>query len=63
MAAALRDGAHDAVHLSGTAASPSSCPDLLQNLALGPLLAAANANRKLVDADSVQQSLLDGEAP
>ena len=38
-------------------------PRLLQNLALGALLAAANANKKLVDADSVQQSLLDAEAP
>jgi type II secretory pathway predicted ATPase ExeA len=38
-------------------------PRLLQNLALGALLAAANANKKLVDPDAVQQSLLDAEAP
>ena len=38
-------------------------PRLLQGLALGALLAAATANKKLVDADCVQQSLLDTEAP
>jgi type II secretory pathway predicted ATPase ExeA len=37
-------------------------PRLLQNLALGALLAAASANKKNVDADSVQQALLDAEA-
>jgi len=38
-------------------------PRLLQNLALGALLAAAGANKKTVDADCVQQSLLEAEAP
>jgi type II secretory pathway predicted ATPase ExeA len=38
-------------------------PRLLQNLALGALLAAASANKKNVDADCVQQSLLEAEAP
>jgi len=38
-------------------------PRLLQNLALGALLAAASANKKTVDADCVQQSLLEAEAP
>jgi type II secretory pathway predicted ATPase ExeA len=38
-------------------------PRLAQNLALGALLAAASGGKKLVDADSVQQALLDQEAP
>jgi type II secretory pathway predicted ATPase ExeA len=38
-------------------------PRLLQSLALGALLAAASANKKTVDADCVQQSLLEAEAP
>jgi type II secretory pathway predicted ATPase ExeA len=38
-------------------------PRLLQSLALGALFAAANANKKTVDPDSVQQSLLEAEAP
>jgi type II secretory pathway predicted ATPase ExeA len=38
-------------------------PRLLQNLALGALLAAASTNKKTVDADCVQQSLLEAEAP
>lgn len=38
-------------------------PRLVQNLALGALLAAASANKKTVDADAVQQALLDAEAP
>jgi general secretion pathway protein A len=38
-------------------------PRLTQNLALGALLAAAAAGKKTVDADSVQQALLDQEAP
>jgi type II secretory pathway predicted ATPase ExeA len=37
-------------------------PRLAQNLALGALLAAASANKKTVDADAVQQALLDQEA-
>lgn len=37
-------------------------PRLAQNLALGALLAAATANKKTVDADCVQQALLDHEA-
>jgi type II secretory pathway predicted ATPase ExeA len=37
-------------------------PRLAQNLALGALLAAATSNKKTVDADSVQQALLDQEA-
>jgi type II secretory pathway predicted ATPase ExeA len=37
-------------------------PRLAQNLALGALLATATANKKLVDADAVQQALLDQEA-
>jgi type II secretory pathway predicted ATPase ExeA len=36
-------------------------PRLAQNLALGALLAAANGGKKIVDADSVQQALLDQE--
>lgn len=38
-------------------------PRMLQSLALGALLAAANANKKLVDADCVQQAMLEAEAP
>lgn len=38
-------------------------PRLAQNLALGSLLCAASANKKAVDADAVQQALLDQEAP
>lgn len=38
-------------------------PRLAQNLALGALVAAATANKKLADADCVQQALLDQEAP
>jgi type II secretory pathway predicted ATPase ExeA len=38
-------------------------PRMLQNLALGALLAAASANKKTVDADCVQQALLEAEAP
>lgn len=37
-------------------------PRLVQNLALGALLAAATAGKKLVDADCVQQALLEQEA-
>ncbi len=37
-------------------------PRLVQNLALGALLAAANANKKSVDGDAVQQALLEMEA-
>jgi len=37
-------------------------PRLIQNLALGALLAAATGGKKTVDADSVQQALLDQEA-
>jgi type II secretory pathway predicted ATPase ExeA len=37
-------------------------PRLLQNLALGALLATASTNKKNVDADCVQQALLDAEA-
>jgi type II secretory pathway predicted ATPase ExeA len=37
-------------------------PRLAQNLALGGLLAAASANKKLVDAEAVQQALLDQDA-
>ncbi len=38
-------------------------PRLAQNLALGALLAAAGGGKKIVDADSVQQALLEQEAP
>jgi type II secretory pathway predicted ATPase ExeA len=38
-------------------------PRLVQGLALGALLAAASSGKKSVDADSVQQALLDQEAP
>lgn len=38
-------------------------PRLVQNLALGALLATATANKKTVDADAVQQALLDQDAP
>lgn len=38
-------------------------PRLAQNLALGALMAAASANKKLADTDCVQQALLDQEAP
>jgi type II secretory pathway predicted ATPase ExeA len=38
-------------------------PRLVQNLTLGALLAAANANKKTVDGDCVQQAVLDQEAP
>jgi type II secretory pathway predicted ATPase ExeA len=38
-------------------------PRRIQNLALGALIAAASANKKAVDSDSVQQALLDMEAP
>lgn len=38
-------------------------PRLVQNLATGALLAAAGGGKKTVDADSVQQALLDQEAP
>lgn len=38
-------------------------PRLAQNLALGALLAAASGGKKAVDADAVQQALLDQEAP
>lgn len=37
-------------------------PRLVQNLALGSLLATATANKKTVDADAVQQALLDQDA-
>ncbi|MGH8696730.1 MAG: ExeA family protein [Burkholderiales bacterium] len=37
-------------------------PRLVQNLALGALLAAANTHKKTVDADCVQQALLELEA-
>jgi type II secretory pathway predicted ATPase ExeA len=37
-------------------------PRLVQNLALGALLAAATGGKKLVDADCVQQALLEQEA-
>ncbi len=37
-------------------------PRLAQNLAFGALLAAATANKGTVDADAVQQALLDQEA-
>jgi len=37
-------------------------PRLIQNLALAALLAAATGGKKTVDADSVQQALLDQEA-
>jgi type II secretory pathway predicted ATPase ExeA len=37
-------------------------PRLVQNLALGALLAAASGGKKTVDADAVQQALLDQEA-
>ena len=38
-------------------------PRLVQNLALNAMLAAASANKKNVDADCVQQALLEAEAP
>jgi len=38
-------------------------PRLIQNLALAGLLAAATAGKKTVDADAVQQALLDQDAP
>jgi type II secretory pathway predicted ATPase ExeA len=38
-------------------------PRLVQALAIGALLAAASGGKKNVDADSVQQALLDQEAP
>jgi type II secretory pathway predicted ATPase ExeA len=38
-------------------------PRLIQNLALGALLAAATANKKTADVDCVQQALLEQEAP
>jgi type II secretory pathway predicted ATPase ExeA len=38
-------------------------PRLVQSLALGSLLAASSSGKKNVDADSVQQALLDQEAP
>lgn len=38
-------------------------PRLLQNLALGSLLAAANANKRVLDPDCVQQALLEAETP
>jgi type II secretory pathway predicted ATPase ExeA len=38
-------------------------PRILQGLALGALLAAASGTKKAVDADSVQQALLELEAP
>lgn len=37
-------------------------PRLIQGLALGALMAAASGSKKTVDADSVQQALLDTEA-
>lgn len=37
-------------------------PRLIQGLALGALMAAASGSKKAVDADSVQQALLDVEA-
>lgn len=37
-------------------------PRLIQGLALGALMAAASGSKKTVDADSVQQALLDMEA-
>jgi type II secretory pathway predicted ATPase ExeA len=38
-------------------------PRIIQNYALGALLAAASTGKKTVDADCVQQALLDMEAP
>lgn len=38
-------------------------PRLVQGLALGALLAATSSGKKSVDADCVQQALLDQEAP
>jgi type II secretory pathway predicted ATPase ExeA len=38
-------------------------PRMLQSLALSALLPAANANKKTVDADGVQQALLEAEVP
>jgi type II secretory pathway predicted ATPase ExeA len=38
-------------------------PRLVQSLALSAMLSAAGANKKLVDADCVQQAVLDQEAP
>lgn len=38
-------------------------PRRIQNLALGALVAAASGNKKTVDSDSVQQAVLDLEAP
>lgn len=37
-------------------------PRLIQSFALGALMAAASGAKKTVDADSVQQALLDAEA-
>ena len=38
-------------------------PRLAQNLALNALLAAASGGKKLVDADAVQQALLERDSP
>lgn len=38
-------------------------PRIIQGLALGALLAASSSGKKAVDADAVQQALLDQEAP
>ena len=38
-------------------------PRLVQNLALGALLAAAGNSKKTVDADCVQQAILEQETP
>jgi type II secretory pathway predicted ATPase ExeA len=38
-------------------------PRLVQKLALGGLFAAASGNKKSVDVDSIQQAVLDQEAP
>lgn len=38
-------------------------PRLVQKLALGGLLAAASGNKKSVDVDSIEQAVLDQEAP
>ena len=38
-------------------------PRLVQNLALSAMLAAASGGKKAVDADSVQQAVLDTETP
>jgi len=37
-------------------------PRLVQSFALGALLASATANKRIVDADAVQQAILDQEA-